>query len=92
MIIPWETEMLSKFILPTAMLTWLMCGLIGAGFYNAGLIQIDPYCKSSTRSDSRMDRAFSVVMIVAGPAFLIAGLIISDLGSTGWTLSGNHCP
>jgi hypothetical protein len=75
------------------MMAWFVTGAIGAGFYNASLIAMDPECEVSDRLDSRQKQVVSLMFGgIGGPVMLVAGFAISRFGEAGWTLAGDHCP
>ena len=63
---------------------WLVCGIIGAGFINAGWRADNP---SAGSREMRQNFSMAVILsLIWGPAGLLASLAMTGFGADGWTL------
>lgn len=78
--------MMVIFVLVLIAVSWIACGIVAAGLFNADLRYRFP--DLDLLEDRRSDRAFSLRLgIFFGPFAIIVALIAARWWAAGWTLS-----
>lgn len=70
---------------------WLGCGVLASGFYRTAFYQDGESCAGSSAAEERREQATSILLIPAGAPYLVAALMVSGFGYTGWSLAPRLC-